>query len=140
LFDLPRSSYYYHAVVGHEQVVRTAIGQVASAFPQGVQYAARAYVALLEQHQVQISMAEIGEAWQNGYAERVLRTIKEEEVDLSEYLDFTDAYTAIAYYIEQIYQYKRIHAALGYLTPVEFETAWQRQSEQVAFPSDGRNQ
>jgi transposase InsO family protein len=47
---------------------------------QGVQYAAHDYVALLDHHQVQISMAEVGQAWQNGYAERLMRTIKEEEV------------------------------------------------------------
>jgi putative transposase len=99
---------------------------------QGVQYAAHEYIALLEQHQVQISMAEVGEAWQNGYAERLIRTIKEEEIDLADYRDFTEAYTAIRHFIEQIYQHKRIGcpsgAALGYLTPVEFEAASQQQS------------
>ena len=99
---------------------------------QGVQYAAHDYVALLEHHQVQISMAEVGKAWQNGYAERPgalwARTIKEEEVALSEYLDFADAYASIAHFIEQVYQHKRIHSALGYLTPGEFEAAWQQQS------------
>jgi putative transposase len=94
---------------------------------QGVQYAAQDYVALLEYHQVQISMAEVGAAWQNGYAERLIRTIKEEEIDLSDYLTFADAYLSIGRFIEQVYQYKRIHSALGYLTPVEFETAWQQQ-------------
>ena len=48
---------------------------------QGVQYAATDYVDLLKEHGVQISMAEVGQAWQNGYAERLMRTIKEEEVD-----------------------------------------------------------
>lgn len=117
----------------------TALGKaLATAVPeihhsdQGVQYAASAYAALLEQHQVQISMAAVGEAWQNGYAERLMRTIKEEEVDLSDYLDFADAYTAIGHFIEQVYQHKRIHSALGYLTPVEFEVAWQQQSVVVA--------
>lgn len=99
---------------------------------QGVQYAAHDYVALLEHHQVQISMAEVGKAWQNGYAERLMRTIKEEEVALSEYLDFAHAYASIAYFIEQVYQHKRIHSALGYLTPVEFEAVWQQQSVGIA--------
>src|SRR5919106_206654 len=62
---------------------------------QGVQYAATAYVQLLEATGVQISMAEVGKAWQNGYAERIMRTIKEEEVDLSEYQDYWDAYRQI---------------------------------------------
>jgi transposase InsO family protein len=59
---------------------------------QGIQYAATAYTQVLLDAQAQISMAEQGEAWQNGYAERLIRTIKEEELDLSEYLDYHDAY------------------------------------------------
>ena len=91
---------------------------------QGVQYAAHAYVALLEAHQVRISMAEVGAAWQNGYAERIMRTLKEEEIDLADYQDFADAYAQIGHFIEQVYQHKRIHSALGYLTPAEFEADW----------------
>jgi transposase InsO family protein len=91
---------------------------------QGVQYAAQEYVALLNQYHVQISMASQGKPEENGYAERLMRTIKEEEVDLSEYNDFADAYRQIGRFIEDVYLTKRIHSALGYLTPVEFEAAW----------------
>lgn len=94
---------------------------------QGVQYAARTYVAQLEALQTQISMAEVGAAWQNGYAERIIRTIKEEEIDLADYQDFADAYARIGHFIEQVYQHKRIHSALGYLTPAEFEADWRHQ-------------
>ena len=94
---------------------------------QGVQYAATAYVQLLEATGVQISMAEVGQAWQNGYAERIMRTIKEEEVDLSEYQDYWDAYRQIGQFLEDIYMQKRIHSSLGYLTPVEFESQWLEQ-------------
>ena len=66
-------------------------------------------------------MAEVGEAWQNGYAERLIRTIKEEEVDLSDYQDYADAYQQIQQFLEEVYMHKRIYSALGYLTPVEFE-------------------
>jgi putative transposase len=93
---------------------------------QGIQYAANGYIGLLKNHAVQISMAAIGKAEENGYAERFMRTIKEEEVDLSEYQDFHDAYCQIAQFIEQVYMTKRIHSALGYLTPAEFESAWWR--------------
>ena len=72
-------------------------------------------------------MATVGKAEENGYAERLIRTIKEEEVDLSDYQDFSDAYAQIGHFIEQVYQYKRIHSALGYLTPAEFEAVWQRE-------------
>src|ERR1700722_4974117 len=58
---------------------------------QGVQYAAIAYVSMLNEKGVKISMANVGEPEENGYAERLMRTIKEEEVDLSEYEDFRDA-------------------------------------------------
>ena len=91
---------------------------------QGLQYAATAYTDLLHAAGVAISMAEVGEATQNGYAERLIRTIKEEEVDLSDYLDFADAYHQIGRFLEDVYMRKRIHSSLGYLTPVEFETQW----------------
>lgn len=97
---------------------------------QGVQYAATAYVQLLEQYSVQISMAEVGAAWQNGYAERLMRTIKEEEVDLSEYRNFAEAYEQIGKFLEDVYKKKRIHSSLGYLTPSEYEMKWNEQQKQ----------
>ena len=94
---------------------------------QGVQYAATAYIDLLNAHHVQISMAEIGAAWQNGYAERLMRTIKEEEVDLSDYDDYHDAYQQLGHFLDEVYMHKRIHSSLGYLTPAEFEDQWRAQ-------------
>jgi putative transposase len=91
---------------------------------QGIQYAAPAYVQVLEQFGIQISMASAGKPEENGYAERLIRTIKEEEVELSEYRDFAEAYDQIGHFIEDVYLHKRIHSALGYLTPAEFELAW----------------
>ena len=91
---------------------------------QGVQYAAYAYANLLKVRGIQISMAAVGKAEENGYAERFMRTIKEEEVDLSEYLDFGDAQQQIRRFIEDAYMTKRIHSSLGYLTPVEYEYTW----------------
>ncbi len=88
---------------------------------QGVQYAATGYVGALQQVRTQLSMAEVGEATQNGYAERLIRTIKEEEVALSDYRDYHDAYRQIGRFLEEVYMHKRIHSSLGYLTPVEFE-------------------
>lgn len=91
---------------------------------QGLQYAATDYTNLLQQHGIQISMAEVGEPTQNGYAERLMRTIKEEEVDLSDYQDYHDAYRQIGRFLEDVYMRKRVHSSLNYLTPAEFESHW----------------
>jgi transposase InsO family protein len=98
---------------------------------QGLQYAATEYVELLKSKNVQISMAEIGEPAQNGYAERLMRTIKEEEVYLSEYEDYHDAYTQIGKFLTDVYNHKRIHSALDYLTPAEFERQWRDQQTAI---------
>lgn len=94
---------------------------------QGVQYAGNEYVKLLQMNDIKISMSEVGQAWQNGYAERLMRTIKEEEIDLSEYRDFTEAYEQIEKFLEEVYMRKRIHSSLGYLTPSEYEERWNEQ-------------
>jgi len=94
---------------------------------QGVQYAATAYVQRLQGCGAALSMAAIGEPRENGYAERLMRTIKEEEVALTEYRDFADAWRQLGRFIEAVYNRKRIHSALGYLTPEEFEEQWQRE-------------
>ncbi len=91
---------------------------------QGVQYAAQEYVDHLRGVKAAISMSDAGAAWQNGYAERLMRTIKEEEVQLSEYEDYDDALSQLGHFLDDVYMHKRIHSALGYLTPVEFESLW----------------
>ncbi len=101
---------------------------------QGIHYATHAYTDLLNKHHVYISMAAAGKAEENGYAERFMRTIKEEEVDLSEYHDFADAQQQIGRFIQDVYNTKRIHSSLGYLTPVEFEATWQSSHEQTGTP------
>jgi len=97
---------------------------------QGIQYAATAYIDMLRAVDAEISMAESGEAWQNGYAERLIRTIKEEEVDLSDYEDYNDAVSQLGRFLNDVYMHKRIHSSLGYLTPTEFEERWRREREQ----------
>jgi transposase InsO family protein len=98
---------------------------------QGGQYAATAYTQLLQDAQVCISMAEVGAAWQNGYAERLMRTIKEDEVDLSEYQDYHDAHRQLGRFLDDVYAHKRIHSSLGYLTPAEFEAQWRSEQAQT---------
>lgn len=93
---------------------------------QGVHYAAHAYINELHQYPILISMAAVGKAEENGYAERFMRTVKEEEVDLSDYQSFSDAQQQIGRFIQDVYNQKRIHSSLGYLTPTEFEADWLR--------------
>lgn len=94
---------------------------------QGVQYAASEYVRVLEEAGVKISMAEVGHSEQNAYAERVIRTIKEEEVRMNEYGSYEEARSEIGRFIDVVYYTKRIHSSLGYLTPAEFEEQWRKE-------------
>jgi len=99
---------------------------------QGVQYAALAYVQIVRDVGAQISMAAVGEATEHGYAERLMRTIKEEEVTLHDYQDFHEAYQRLGHFLADVSQHTRLHSALGYLTPAEFEIQWSQQ--RIATP------
>ena len=91
---------------------------------QGIHYAFKNYIQVLQTHQVQISMAAVGKPEENGFAERLMRTIKEEEVALAEYKDLDDAREQIGRFLDDVYMTKRIHSALDYATPAEFEALW----------------
>ena len=88
---------------------------------QGVQYLSSAYISTLTRHGIEISLAHRGRPWENGYAERFIRTLKEEEVHLNDYQSIIEARDRIGHFITQIYNQKRPHSALGYLTPMEFQ-------------------
>ena len=89
---------------------------------QGVQYLSKeTYLSVLKAHDIEISIARRGCPWENGYAERLIRTLKEEEVHLNDYQDIYEARDRIEHFITQVYHLKRPHSALGYLTPVEFQ-------------------
>ena len=88
---------------------------------QGVQYLSKTYIATLQAQGVEISVARRGRPWENGYAERLIRTLKEEEVYLNDYQNITEARDRIGHFITQVYNQKRPHSALGYLTPMEFQ-------------------
>jgi len=88
---------------------------------RGVQYACTAYTALLNEHGIGISMSRRGNPYDNAQAERFMRTLKEEEVYLSDYDDVKEARHSIGHFLEAVYNHKRLHSALGYLPPVEFE-------------------
>ena len=90
---------------------------------QGIQYAIATYRKLLPET-AQISMSAIGQPTENGIVERFIRTLKEEHIDYSDYRDFSDAFEQLAYWLEVEYMTERIHSALDYLTPAEFEAAF----------------
>ncbi len=89
---------------------------------QGVQYASSEYILRLEEADAQISMAAVGNPYENAKAESFFRTLKMEEVYLKDYRSFEEAQENIGEFIEEVYNQKRLHSSLGYLPPVEFET------------------
>lgn len=88
---------------------------------QGVQYACRDYVQVLEAAQARISMSGKGRPRDNAQAESFMRTLKHEEVYLQDYQTFTEAKQAIGRFIDAVYNEKRLHSSLGYRPPSEFE-------------------
>lgn len=88
---------------------------------RGVQYASLSYTDLLQQHGAQISMSRRGNPYDNAFAESFMKTLKYEEVYRMEYRDLSEATQSIGHFIEQVYNEKRLHSALRYHTPAEFE-------------------
>jgi putative transposase len=89
---------------------------------RGVQYACRDYCAILEAHAVQASMSRAGNPYDNAKAESFMKTLKHEEVCGYIYRDVDEARRRIVHFIENVYNPQRLHSALGYLSPVDYET------------------
>jgi len=88
---------------------------------QGVQYASEEYVADLRRHGFVISMSRTGNPYDNATMESFFKTLKYEEVHLFDYDTFADVLDRVPYFLEEVYNRKRLHSALGYLSPVSFE-------------------
>lgn len=88
---------------------------------RGVQYASAVYTELLKQNQAAVSMSRKGNPYDNAACESFIKTLKYEEVYRNEYRDFYEARASIAEFLESVYNQKRLHSALGYLPPAEFE-------------------
>jgi len=90
---------------------------------RGVQYAAADYVALLQEHKIQISMSRTGNPYDNAKAERFMRTLKYEELYLNDYDTLAEVLASVQHFIDAVYNRKRLHSAIGYLPPAEFEAS-----------------
>ena len=88
---------------------------------RGVQYASRVYTDELKTHGIQISMSRKGNPYDNGACESFMKTLKYEEVYRNDYRDMTEACACISEFLECIYNERRLHSALGYMPPAEFE-------------------
>lgn len=99
---------------------------------QGVQYASSVYVARLKENNIRISMSRRGNPYDNAFAETFFKTLKYEEVYLWEYETFDVAYKNIKKFIELVYNRKRVHSSLGYVTPEEFEMSEENLNRKVS--------
>jgi putative transposase len=88
---------------------------------RGVQYASRDYTGLLKDRGVRISMSRSGNPYDNAKCESFMKTLKYEEVYRQEYRNLAEAHASLERFIEKVYNAKRLHSALGYRPPVEFE-------------------
>jgi putative transposase len=104
---------------------RPAPGSLIHHSDRGLQYACGEYTALLEAHGIQPSMSRVGNPYDNAQAESFMKTLKHEEVDGRNYRDLSQARAGIGTFIEEVYNRQRLHSALAYRPPVEFEAKLQ---------------
>jgi putative transposase len=95
---------------------------------RGSQYASGDYTDLLKAHGCEISMSHKASPWENGSCESWMKTLKYEEVYRQEYRDLAEARSSIGQFIEKVYNQKRLHSALGYRPPVEFEQSLRKRA------------
>jgi len=93
---------------------------------RGVQYCCHAYIEKLQAHGFAVSMSRTGNPYDNAKAESFMKTLKSEEVYLRQYRDQEDARASIQRFIEEVYNRKRLHSSLGYLSPEDFEERHRR--------------
>jgi transposase InsO family protein len=98
-------------------------GQLTHHSDRGVQYACQDYVNALQQNKIIISMSRVGNPYDNAIAERFMRTLKYEEIYMNDYDTFAEVLSSVEHFIERVYNRKRLHSALGYVPPAEFEAA-----------------
>ena len=105
-------------------ILPTSIGLVHHS-DRGWQYACHDYIAMLNRSGIEVSMSRSGNPYDNAYAESFMKTLKTEEVDGRRYRNLEDASKSVETFIEEFYNQERLHSALGYRSPVEFEASLQ---------------
>ena len=101
---------------------------------RGVQYACDEYVKVLKEDHFQLSMGRKGNPYDNAMMESFFKTLKQEEVYIYEYRNFQEAGERIGYFLEIVYNQKRLHSALGYLPPAEYEALTTNSQAMYLFP------
>lgn len=109
---------------------------------RGIQYASHSYTERLRQHQIEISMSRRGNPYDNAYAESFMKTLKHEEVHRCEYRSVEEAQERIEQFVHRVYNQKRLHSALGYRSPMQFEqqpcglamNPWRKQGQGAPTP------
>ena len=97
-----------------------------------MQYASGDYTGLLEENGIAVSMSRQGNPWDNAACESLMKTLKYEEVYRTEYRNLADAHARIGEFLEKVYNEKRLHSALDYRSPVQFESTLVKRTEPAA--------